>query len=63
MDLYLVVAHLKNIEGVNFLHSEKLMAKGLHKAINLFIAKLNEQYNNIAEIKTINITLLDVDER
>lgn len=62
MDLYLVVAHLKNLEGVNFLHSEKLIAKGLHNAINLFIDKLNEQYNNIAEIRHINITILDVDE-
>ncbi|MES4264969.1 hypothetical protein AADL94_05530 [Escherichia coli] len=63
MDLYLVVAHLKNIEGVNFIHSEKIMAKGLHKVINLFIDKLNDKYNNIAEIKAINITFLDADER
>lgn len=63
MDLYLVVAHLKNLEGVNFIHSEKLMARGFHKVINLFYDKLNDKYNNIAEVKAINITVLDVDER
>lgn len=62
MDLYLVVAHLKNIEDVNFIHSEKIMAEELHKVINLFFDKLNDKYNNIAEIKSINITFIDADE-